>query len=137
MNDFIEILSSGRHFWDEIRKKLLKIALIFISVFVLSFFLSGKIIKIFLNFFDLDRVQIITVSPFQFFDLAVNIALFVSIVLTFPLIVWNIFISKAGADKKRITGVWKNYISVHFTFLCRFCVRFFYNVLRSHYFGSN
>lgn len=91
MNDFIEILSSGRHFWDEIRKKLLKIALIFISVFVLSFFLSGKIIKIFLNFFDLDRVQIITVSPFQFFDLAVNIALFVSIVLTFPLIVWNIF----------------------------------------------
>jgi len=74
-----------------------------VLVFSASFFLSGRIVKFFLEVFKVDNVQVIIASPFQFFSLAVNAAFFTAIVLTFPLVIFNVFrFLKSALTKKEI-----------------------------------
>jgi len=126
INDFFDILSSGRQFWEEVRKKLLRIVLIFVSVFTVSFFFSGRIIKIFLSLFNLKEVQIITTSPFQFFDLAINTALFNAIVVSFPFAVWIVFsFFKPALTRKESQAFGKIFFSCFFLFCAGSAFGFF------------
>lgn len=78
-------------YFEELRKRLFFMVIFFISVFAMSFFFSGYIIKFFLGFFKVENVQMMVVSPFQSVDLAINVGLFISIIAVFPLIIYNIF----------------------------------------------
>lgn len=78
-------------YFEELRKRLFFMVIFFISVFAMSFFFSGHIIKLFLGFFKVENVQMMIVSPFQSVDLAINVGLFISVIATFPLIIYNMF----------------------------------------------
>ncbi|MDD5397038.1 MAG: twin-arginine translocase subunit TatC [Candidatus Moranbacteria bacterium] len=87
----------------EIRRKLLFAVGFFLVVFLGSFFMAKPIIKFFLKFFYVKDVQIVITSPFQFFGLSMSMALFLAIVASFPLIVFQIyyFLKPALTKKER------------------------------------
>ncbi|PIR44240.1 hypothetical protein COV23_00920 [Candidatus Wolfebacteria bacterium CG10_big_fil_rev_8_21_14_0_10_31_9] len=98
MNDLIKEYTP---YFEELRNRLFFLVVFFIAVFGVSFFFSGYIIKLFLGFFKIENVQMIITTPFQFVDLAVNTGLVLAIIITFPLIIYNIFsFLKHGLTKR-------------------------------------
>ena len=89
--EYSQIATISKIYLSEMRKRFLLCFAFFLIIFFVSFIFSEKIFKIFLDNFQLKNVQIITTSPFQFFGLSINMALAIAIVLSFPIIVYNIF----------------------------------------------
>ena len=101
--EFQSLPSNYFVYFSEIRKKLLVLCVFFVLVFASSFFLSGRIVKFFLEVFNVENVKIVIASPFQFFSLAVNAAFFLAIILTFPLAIFSIFrFFKSALTRKEI-----------------------------------
>lgn len=88
---YSQISAFYRLYFAEMRKRFFRCLLFFLLAFLLSFLFSEKIFKVFLGVFKLKDVQIVTTSPFQFFGLAINVAISIAIILTFPIVVYNIF----------------------------------------------
>jgi sec-independent protein translocase protein TatC len=76
---------------EDIRRRLFNLVICFILFFVLGFCYSGQILKIIVSFFKLEHATIITSSPFQFFDLAMSVGIYTSLVLCSPLFVWHVY----------------------------------------------
>ncbi|HDY75407.1 MAG TPA: hypothetical protein ENH49_02670 [Candidatus Marinimicrobia bacterium] len=117
-------------YFEEIRKKILFSAVFFIAVFGVSFFASGYILKLFLGFFEMENVQMMVVSPFQFVGLAVNIGLFVAVIITFPLIIYSVFSFLKSALTKKERRV---FISVVPISILLFCVGFAFGFYIMYY----
>ncbi len=77
-------------FLIEVRKRLLFSISIFVITGVLGFLYYEKIIKVVLLIFNLEGVNIVFTSPFQFLNLAVTCGLLVGTVVIFPLIILQI-----------------------------------------------
>ncbi|OGE32214.1 hypothetical protein A3C59_04220 [Candidatus Daviesbacteria bacterium RIFCSPHIGHO2_02_FULL_36_13] len=75
----------------EIRRRLLFIFSIFIIASGLGFFYYEKIIGWILKIFELEGVNIVFTSPFQFFSLALTIAICAGLVIVLPLILYQVF----------------------------------------------
>src|SRR3989344_4418660 len=75
----------------EIRKRLFFILSVFVIAAGLGFFYYEKIISWILKIFSLEGVNIVFTSPFQFFTLALTIAICVGLVIVFPLILYQVF----------------------------------------------
>jgi sec-independent protein translocase protein TatC len=88
---FLQVLTLSKPYFSEVRRRVFFCGSFFLLVFVVSFFFSKNIIKFFLDILQVENVQIVTTSPFQFFGLAINIAISAAIIVTFPLIIYNIF----------------------------------------------
>lgn len=118
-----EILSLFKPYFREILKRGYYCAFFFVVVFLSSFFFSEKIIKFFLGFFEFGNVQIVTTSPFQFFGLAINIAISIAIISTFPIIIYNLFsfISPALTKKEK-----KNFGKIIFSSIIFFVLGFLF-----------
>ena len=71
----------------EIRKRLLFIAVAFVVAGAVGFIYYEKIIRGFLGIFELEGINIVYTSPFQFINLALTSAFCVAIVVTLPLII--------------------------------------------------
>ena len=91
MEKNLQILNLFKPYLAEARKKMFYCLFFFLAIFLTAFTFSEKIIKFFLGIFKFEDVQIITSSPFQFFGLSVNMAIAIAIILTFPIIMYNIF----------------------------------------------
>ena len=68
------MFSSLTPYINELRKKTKRIAVVFISFFLITFFEAGRIIRGMLHLFNLKDVTIITTSPFQLLSLSTTIA---------------------------------------------------------------
>lgn len=77
-------------FLIEIRKRLFFILALFLIASAIGFFYFEPVIKIILKFYDVGGVKIVFTSPFQFINLAVNAGLTFGIIITFPLIIYQI-----------------------------------------------
>jgi len=73
---------------DELRQKLYNLVIVFIVFFFGGFFLTAPILKQLVIFFQIKGVAIITNSPFQFLDLAMNTGLIVALIFCTPLFVF-------------------------------------------------
>lgn len=73
-------------FLREIRKRLLFVAAIFVISSGLGFIYYEKIILLVLRLFQLDGINIVFTSPFQFMNLAISSGLFIGVVVVFPLV---------------------------------------------------
>ncbi len=76
---------------EDLRRKLYISTLIFLGVFLLGFFSSAFIIKHIVAIFDIKDVLIATTSPFQFADVAMDIGFFSAILVTLPIVIFQIF----------------------------------------------
>jgi sec-independent protein translocase protein TatC len=76
----------------EVRRRLVFIAVVFIIASVCGFLYYQDIIRALLRIFDLQGVNIVFTSPFQFINLAINAAFLVGTVVVFPLVIWQILL---------------------------------------------
>jgi len=76
----------------EIRKRLLFVAVLFVTSAIVGFVYYEKITLWVLGFFNLTGVNVVFTSPFQFFSLAVNCGLLVATVITFPWFLYQLIV---------------------------------------------
>lgn len=96
-----QILNLSKPYFNEARKRMFYCLFFFLIIFLTSFTFSEKIVKFFLEIFKFEDVQIVTTSPFQFFGLAINIAIAIAIIGTFPIVIYNIFAFLSPALTKK------------------------------------
>lgn len=77
-------------FLIEVRKRLLFVVAFFFIAASVGFLQYQRIVNLILNIFQLDGVNIVFTSPFQFMELAISSAFAVGLIAVFPLIVFQI-----------------------------------------------
>jgi len=109
----------------EVRKRLLFIAAIFVASGLFGFFYYEKIINIILSLLNFTGVNVAFTSPFQFFTLSINSGLLAGLIITFPLILWQVltFIRPALTKKE-----YKIIVTLIPLTLVLFILGFFYGV---------
>lgn len=98
-------LSEYGDYFEDIRKKIYKLTVIFILFFVVGFLEAGNILRHILSFFNLQNASIVTTSPFQFISLATKIGAYTGLLVCLPVIIYFIYdFLKAGlnAGEKRL-----------------------------------
>jgi len=86
---------------DEIRQRLYELVVVFIVCFLGGFFLTAPILKKIVAFFQIQGVTIVTNSPFQFLDLAMDTGLIIALIFCAPLFVFYVYnFLKDGFNKK-------------------------------------
>jgi sec-independent protein translocase protein TatC len=94
------ILQEYYIYLEDIRALLYQSAILFIVSFVVGFFFSGKIIRLFLTLFDIKNVSVVVTSPFQFLDLATDISLFIALFVAIPFTILRIYMFLRPAISK-------------------------------------
>ncbi len=86
----------------EIRKRLLFVIALFLLAVLLGFIYYEKIVTFCLSLFNLEGVNIVFTSPFQFLSLALNTGVLVGILVVFPLLIIQIlaFLKPALAPRE-------------------------------------
>jgi sec-independent protein translocase protein TatC len=74
----------------EVRKRLLIIVSVFVIGSVLGFLYYEKVVRFILGLFNLDGVNIVFTSPFQFINLAMTSGFLTGLLFVFPMILWQI-----------------------------------------------
>ncbi|WKZ25571.1 MAG: twin-arginine translocase subunit TatC [bacterium] len=74
---------------SEVRKRLLFIVSIFLLFGIIGFFYYEKIIVFILGLIDLDGVNIVFTSPFQFLNLAVSSSFLIATIVTIPILIYQ------------------------------------------------
>jgi sec-independent protein translocase protein TatC len=78
-------------YFEEIRKRLLLLTKIFIIVFAIGFFATSPAIKFIMSHINLEKVTIVTTSPFQLIDLAMSIGFFFACIVTIPIFIYHLY----------------------------------------------
>lgn len=91
MEGLVTTLKRFAPFLEELRKKLVISAGVFLAFFLGGFFSAAMILRKFVHFFKLEGVTIAATSPFQFADVAVDVGLFFALLITIPLFTYQIF----------------------------------------------
>lgn len=77
------------------------IFVVFFIASTLGFIYYEKIIRTVLGIFDLEGVNIVFTSPFQFINLAINSAFLVGTIVVFPMIIWQVLMFARPALKAK------------------------------------
>jgi sec-independent protein translocase protein TatC len=77
-------------FLMEVRRRLLFTFSVFLIASILGFFYYEPIIRFVIGFINLEGVNIVFTSPFQFVNLAISSAFLVGTVVVFPLIIFQV-----------------------------------------------
>lgn len=103
MSNLQENISRYGNYFEELRRRLLILVKIFATVFVISFFNIGPIVRLLLKYLTMDGVTIATTSPFQLVDLAMSIGFFLASVVTVPVFIYFLysFLKPALLKKER------------------------------------
>ena len=96
-----EIVSKYSHFLVEVRKRLFATFILFVTVTFIGFFFYEPIIRSLIQLLDLNGINIVFTSPFQFINLAISCGVSLGIIVCFPLLVSQvIFFLKPALRKK-------------------------------------
>lgn len=103
MSNLQENISRYGNYFEELRRRLLVLVKIFATVFIISFFNIGPIVRLLLKYLTMDGVTIATTSPFQLVDLAMSIGFFLASVVTVPVFIYFLysFLKPALLKKER------------------------------------
>ena len=101
MESFQEKFSGYYDYFDNIRKRLYSLSIVFCIFFVAGFFEAGNILRAIMSIFHLGNVAIVTTSPFQFLDLATKVGLYTGLIFCLPLLLYHTYdFLKDGLMKK-------------------------------------
>lgn len=95
------IIEKFSPFLYEVRRRVLITVLFFIASTVFGFFFYEKIIAVIIRIMSLDGVNIVFTSPFQFINLAISCGAACGIILTFPLVLYQLMSFVKPALQKR------------------------------------
>ena len=85
-----ELLNRYSPIFSEVRKRIFVTLFVFAASTVAGFVYYDKIIKIFIDILDLRGINIVFTSPFQFINLAISCGVATGLVITFPLLLYQI-----------------------------------------------
>lgn len=101
MEEFKSFVSKFTPYLEDIRRRLYYTAFFFALAFVGGFFGTRYILHAILSIFELNNVSIVTTSPFQFADLSIDIGIFFAFLISFPVLIYNIYSFFGPAFNKR------------------------------------
>jgi len=79
-------------YFEDLRHRLYRGVLLFVTFFVGGFLSAGMILKNILKFTHVDGVTIATSSPFHFADLSMDIGFFLAIIVCVPYIIYSFYV---------------------------------------------
>ncbi|KKS11729.1 twin arginine-targeting protein translocase TatC [Candidatus Daviesbacteria bacterium RIFOXYD1_FULL_41_10] len=85
------LISKYSPYLFEIRKRVFFTLIVFAAATIFGFVFYEKIIKFMINLLQLEGINIVFTSPFQFINLAISCGIASGVVLTFPLLIYQIF----------------------------------------------
>lgn len=91
METFNEKFSGYFDYLENIRKRVLSLAVVFLVFFVIGFINAGQVLRFIMSFFKLQSVDIVTTSPFQFINLATKVGLYAGLIACSPLLIYHIY----------------------------------------------
>lgn len=91
MDKYNHKFSDYYDYFDNIRKKVYSLAVVFFAFFVVGFFQAGHILKTIISLFKLEDAAIVTTSPFQFLDVATKVGLFAGLIACLPLLLYHTY----------------------------------------------
>jgi sec-independent protein translocase protein TatC len=100
MDKLNENLETYSPFIVDLFRRIKIIALIFIAFFAAGTLLSATILKKFLPYFNFSDVTLVTSTPFQLFDLALNLGMFVGLLFCIPICIYHMYAFIKSALKK-------------------------------------
>lgn len=101
MENFYQKLSGYSAYFEAIRKKILRLGIIFFVFFVIGFIEAGNVVRLIVNLFKLQNVNIVTTSPFQFLDLSTKIGIGTGLLVVLPLVLFHTYnFLKDGLTKR-------------------------------------
>ena len=100
-NNFKENLNRYFPLLSEVRKRILFVVSIFFLFGIFGFFYYEKIITFIIGLLDLNGVNIVFTSPFQFLNLAMSSSLSVGLIVTIPLLIYQILVFLKPALKAK------------------------------------
>ena len=89
-SDFKSPLDEYRPFLAEARKRLIFTLCVFGAATIAGFFLYEKIIKFLIDLLSLQGINIVFTSPFQFINLAISCGAAVGLIVSIPLVVFQV-----------------------------------------------
>ncbi|MES3031701.1 MAG: twin-arginine translocase subunit TatC [Patescibacteria group bacterium] len=92
MENFHENIGKFLPFLEDLRDRLYRGVILFGVSFLGGFLSAGLILKKLLNFVQIDQVIIVTSSPFQFFEVAMDIGFFLAIMVSVPYIIYSFYV---------------------------------------------
>lgn len=92
MEEFKENIKEFLPYLEDLRNRLYRGVILFVGSFFVGFFLTGIILKKILGFVVTDQVTIITSSPFQFIEVAMDFGFFFAIIATVPYIIYSFYV---------------------------------------------
>lgn len=125
----LDKVSEHAQYLEEIRKRIYVIVIFFLVVFGVSFFATVPLFRIARGmvgqYLHIPDVSIVTTSPFQFVDLAVSTGIFMGLLLTLPLLLFQVFsFLRTGLTKKEKKKIIFYIPLTLFLFLFGFCYGF-------------
>jgi sec-independent protein translocase protein TatC len=86
----------------EIKKRFLFVGSLFVAALIVGFFMYQKIITLILGFFNLNGVNIVFTTPFQFFTLALDCGLVLGVIVVIPTLISQLlsFLKPALREKE-------------------------------------
>jgi sec-independent protein translocase protein TatC len=84
----------------ELRKRIFGVLILFIIVGILGIIFSDKIITFFLKFFNFSGVNIVMTNPAQLIDLSIYTGIICGLVITLPVLIYEIISFAKPAFKK-------------------------------------
>lgn len=97
-------------FLIEIRRRIITIFLVFSVAAILGVVFYEKIITLFISLLDLKGATIIFTSPFEYMNLSINSGVVVGIIITLPLIIYQLISFFEPAMTKKEFKTFKNVI---------------------------
>jgi len=91
VNNFQKSLSRYGIYLEELRRKLVFLTRVFAVSFVIGFFATSPIIKFVIQNFSIEKVVIVTTSPFQLIDFAMSVGFFFASVITLPIFIYYLY----------------------------------------------
>lgn len=108
MTRFTGVVEEYQPFFDDISVRIRRVAILFLLVFVVGFFCAPIIVREMIHLLDLQDVTIVVTSPFQLFNLSVNISFLLAATVTVPYLIGNIYMFlRSGLTRDEFTSLFK------------------------------
>jgi sec-independent protein translocase protein TatC len=91
MEKFDQKFSEYYDYFENIRRRIFSLAIVFFTFFIVGFFESGNILQFIIGIFHLQDASIVTTSPFQFLDLATKIGMYMGLLFCMPLFIYHTY----------------------------------------------
>lgn len=97
-----EIIAKYSPFIKEVRRRLVFTFILFVLSTIAGFIFYEDIIRFLIDFLSLKGINIVFTSPFQFINLSISCGVAVGLIITFPLLVYQIlsFLKPALKEKE-------------------------------------